>query len=325
VGHPHLSLAAAGRAGILSAVGVGTPILFDLILSGDQDALAGYYDGRAPSVYAYCHEVCNGEQVEEAVLASFADFLGRLRAAGSEADLDDLLRKSTRTAAASRMRVAKGRDATCRSMPELIAARANGELPHGDGPINAHLEHCRSCRQAAQRLVEAEDALVGSASRQPPEEVRTAWLLIAAKDTKAATSAPDSEVGEAPVAEEPAAEAPSVEPGPSAPAPQPPAPDPEPPPPPPTPKPPAPAPDPEPPGPAPDPEPPAPAPDPEPPAPAPDPEPPAPAPDPEPPAPPPAPEPPPIPAPAAAAPEPRRIRRRSGGLIGAARRVARGR
>ena len=145
---------------MLSAVGVETPTLVDLILSGDQDALAGYYDGRAPSVYQYCAQVCPREQVEAAVLASFTDFLGRVRAAGAEADLDDLLCKSTRSAASSRMQVGKRLDATCRSIAELIAARANDELPHDERLIKSHLEHCRSCRRTAQRLIEAEDALV---------------------------------------------------------------------------------------------------------------------------------------------------------------------
>jgi outer membrane biosynthesis protein TonB len=252
---------------MLSSVEVETPILVDLILSGDQDALAGYYDGRAPSVYEYCAQVSRNEHVEEAVLASFADFLGRVRAAGAEADLDELLRKSTRTAAASRMQVSHSRDATCRSMPELIAARANGELPHDEGPIKAHLEGCRSCRQAAQRLVDAEDALVRSASRQPPEEVRTAWLLIASKGDR------QPEPGE--TTRPPAAEAPAPEPEPPSPAPPPP--------------------------------------------PAPDPEPTPQPPDPE-----------PTPQPAAVSvttptPQPLRGKRRTGGLIGAARRVARGR
>jgi hypothetical protein len=251
-------------------VGVETPILVDLILSGDQDAVAGYYDGRAPSVYAYCHEVCTRDRVEDAVLASFADFLGRLRAAGAEADLDDLLRKSTRTAAAGRMQV-HSREATCQSLPELIAARANGELPHDEGPIKDHLEKCRACRQAAQRLVEAEDALVAPAGRQPPEEIRAAWLLIASK-------------GAEPAEGEAALETPAPEPEPPSPAPAPPVPDPLPP--------------------APAPEPPPPAPDPEsPPQPA------ATA----------------TPGPETPSPQPVRARRRTGGLIGAARRVARGR
>jgi hypothetical protein len=267
---------------MLSAVGVQTPILVDLILAGDRDALAGYYDGRAASVYAYCAEVCRRDQVEQAVIASFTDFLGRVRAAGQEADLDELLRKSTRIAASSRMHVSGGRDATCRSLPELIAARANGELPHDEGPIKAHLKRCRSCRQAAQRLVDAEDALVGPATRQPPEEVRAAWLLIASKDApldKSAEAAPQS-----------AAESPAPEP--------------EPPPPPPTPEPPPPPPAPEPPEPPP-------------------PEPPEPPTPPDP-APPPLPEPP-TPVAEGSSPQPVRMRRRTGGLIGAARRAARGR
>lgn len=169
---------------MLSAVRVDTPILAELIVSGDQDAVAGYYDGRAPSVYEYCTQICTPEQVEEAVLASFADFLGRVRGSGHGADLDDLLRKSTRGAAASRMRVSNARDPACRSMPELIAARANGELPHDEAAINAHLEKCRSCRQVAERLVDAEDALVRPTSRTPAEEVRTKWLLVAARGTE---------------------------------------------------------------------------------------------------------------------------------------------
>jgi hypothetical protein len=208
VGNPDLA-----RPDILSDVGVEAPILVDLILSGDQDAVAGFYDGRAPSVYAYCAEVCRGEQVEGAVLASFADFLGRVRADGVNADVDELLRKSTRTAAASRMRVANSRDATCRSMPELIAARANGELPHDEGPIKAHLEGCRSCRRVAQQLVDAEDALAGPASRQPPEEIRSAWLLIASGGTGPRAAEPPPAASEPEREPEPAPE-PEREPGP---------------------------------------------------------------------------------------------------------------
>jgi hypothetical protein len=173
---------------MLSAVGAQTPTLVELILSGDQDALAGYYDGSAPSVYQYCAQVCPPEHVDEAVLASFADFLGRVRGAGKNADLDEMLRKSTRSAAASRMHLSNTRDPACRSMPELIAARTNRELPHDEAPIKAHLERCRACRRATQRLVEAEDALARPASRQPPDEVRTGWLLIASEN-----AAPSSE------------------------------------------------------------------------------------------------------------------------------------
>ena len=187
---------------MLSAVGVQTPILVDLILSGDQDALAGYYDGRAPSVHQYCAQVCPDEQVEEAVLASFTEFLGRVRAAGPDADLDDLPRKTTRTAAASRMEVSNVRDPACRSMPELIAARANGALPRDEGPISAHLEHCRSCRRTVQRLVEAEDALVRAASREASGDVRSAWLLMASREAGAREGAAKPE---APATEERAA------------------------------------------------------------------------------------------------------------------------
>ena len=245
-------------------MGVDAPILVDLILSGDQDAVAGYYDGRAPSVYQYCAQLCPGPAVEEAVLASFADFLGRARSAGADADLDDLLRKSARIAAASRMQVGKSRDPICRSMPDLIAARANEELPYSEEGIVAHIRHCRTCRQTAQRLIEAEDALVQPASRQAPEEIRTAWLLIASKGAGPERSAEASA--------QPASEAPAPEPEPRPAAPEP------------TPQPSAPEPPPE-----------------------------------------PAAEEPPAPVPEPPVPPPVRVRRRTGGLVGAARRVARGR
>jgi hypothetical protein len=192
---------------MLSAVGVQTPILVELILFGDQDALAGYYDGREASVHEYCAQVCPDEQVEEAVLASFTEFLGKVRAAGPDADPDDLLRKSTRTAAASHMEVSNIRDPACRTMPELIAARANGELPRDGGPISAHLEHCRSCRHTVQQLVEAEDAIVRPASGQPSQDVRTTWLLIASREAGASKVVPPvppaTEPPEPPTAPEP--------------------------------------------------------------------------------------------------------------------------
>jgi hypothetical protein len=162
------------------------PELIGLIVAGDGDALAGFYDARAGSVHEYCAEVCAADVVDDAVLATFVDFLGRARAAAPGADPDDLLRKSTRTAAASRIQFAGAREAACRSTAELVAARANGELPHDERAINDHLDSCRSCRRLAQRLVEGEDALIRPAAEPPPERVRAAWLEIASR------SAPDS-------------------------------------------------------------------------------------------------------------------------------------
>src|SRR5205807_7323758 len=124
--------------------------LHEVITAGDPDALAGYYDARAASVNEYCAQLCPPELVDEAVLAAFADFLGRLHTGSPDADLDELLLRSTRTAAASRMDRPAPREQECRWIPELIAARANGEFPHDEQLINKHLDRCRSCRQAAQ-------------------------------------------------------------------------------------------------------------------------------------------------------------------------------
>ncbi len=178
------------------------PTLLELIAAGDPDAAAGFYDARAPSVREYCVEICSPEQADQATLAAFVDFLGRVGGAPADADPDELLRKSTRTAAASRMHLSEPHEPTCRSIPELIAARANGELPHNEEPINEHLERCATCRHTAERLAQAEDALIRTPSGHPPEHVREGWLQIGSR-------------GDAPEPGEPGTPAPTPEEGPS--------------------------------------------------------------------------------------------------------------
>jgi hypothetical protein len=157
------------------------PTLFELIAAGDPDAVAGFYDARVASVCEYCAEVLTAELVDEAVLAAFVDFLGRVGTATASADPDDLLRKSARLAAASRVQVSYVREPACRGVAEVVAALASDELQHDEEPIARHLKRCWRCRGTARHLMQAEDAFVRPPAGQPSEEVRAAWLELASR------------------------------------------------------------------------------------------------------------------------------------------------
>jgi hypothetical protein len=163
--------------------------LLQVIVSGDRDAAAGFFDGRAPTVREYCAELCPPGLVDDATIAAFLDFRGRLVQAPADTDLDDLLRRATRTAAASKMHVAapavrgRGKRAVgpvCLALPELLAAHRSGELPRNDELIRHHLRDCRVCQYTEERLAQAEDAFDRGPSGQPPEHVRATWLQLAA-------------------------------------------------------------------------------------------------------------------------------------------------
>jgi hypothetical protein len=154
--------------------------LAQLIAAGDIDAAAGFYDAHAPSVLQYCAEICPAELIDEATLAAFVDFRGRLLSAPPDADLDQLLARATRVAAASRMDVPDAQHPECRLLPELVAARLNGETRHGEHTVNAHARSCRACQRTVERLAGAEDAMVRAPTVEPPSHVRAAWLELAA-------------------------------------------------------------------------------------------------------------------------------------------------
>jgi hypothetical protein len=173
-----------------------------LAFSRDPEALASFYDERAGRVSEYCMLVCQSALVDEATFAAFIDFLGRLTEVGPEADLDDLLRKATRSAAAGRAEVraevrevvvparhrrsarkpapALGPGAICQAMPELLAAYANGELA-GHEQLDEHLAGCSVCRTTATRFRRAEAAFTREPSRAPDQEIRRVWLEIAVR------------------------------------------------------------------------------------------------------------------------------------------------
>lgn len=148
------------------------PSLAELIRAGDCDAATGFYEAHAYKVRSYCAEACRWELVEEACEASFVDFVGRMRA-GSERDVDleDILLKATRGAAAGRAVVeqagpagagalrGRGVDkAICAVMPELLAADANGEGSRGNQELHAHIENCPTCQVTAAGMKRAERA-----------------------------------------------------------------------------------------------------------------------------------------------------------------------
>ncbi len=183
--------------------------LLGLIAGRDPDAAAGFFDAHAPGVRRYSKWVAPPERIDEATLAAFVDFLGRVAAAPPGADLEDLLRKATRSAAASRAEVTGAREPECHAMPELLAATINEELVRDDAPLRAHLKRCGHCRQTAERLAQADGAWITSAGEAaPPEHVRSAWLELMGSEPSAPEVTPASEAEDAAEPEP----APAVEP-----------------------------------------------------------------------------------------------------------------
>jgi hypothetical protein len=219
------------------------PTLSELILADDGDAIAGFRDAHIHKIRAYCEEACPDDLVEEARDAAFVDFLGRLRLGDArEADLDDLLLKATRGAAAGRFNVVlgaesggrrghdKGPEQICLAMPELLAAYANGELQGDERQSRRHLERCTTCAATIERMNRAERRFVGARGWDEPAALETDPVAPTAEEPVAAAeeawapatgsaTEPQTPAGAPrPVTEEPApdaepvAEAPAAEP-----------------------------------------------------------------------------------------------------------------
>jgi hypothetical protein len=154
-----------------------TDSLAELLRDRDRDALTGFFDARAAYVQAYCRTLCAPGDVDEAILAAFLEFLARASGAGADADLDLLLVKSARGAAATRM-VLNTTAPECLAMPEVLAARANGEDIRDERPFATHLDGCATCRETAARLLDAEQALKTEPTSEPPGDVRERLLAL---------------------------------------------------------------------------------------------------------------------------------------------------
>jgi hypothetical protein len=109
--------------------------------------------------------------VEDACEASFIEFLGRVNAgAPGDAELMDVLLRSTRSAAAGRFDVIRPQPAAgqslafhadttiCAAMPELLAAAANDELRGDVSVVRREQASCATCTGTATRIEQAERA-----------------------------------------------------------------------------------------------------------------------------------------------------------------------
>jgi hypothetical protein len=208
--------------------------LVEAIRVGDEDALAGFREAHAGSVQAFCATVFSDDQLYVVIDAAFLDFAARVRqdlTVEAADDLGEILLKATRSAAAGRVNVTSAGD--CAAVPELLAARANGELPN-EPPLSAHLASCPACaalddrlRHAERRFREAEqgdrapalapaepEAAESEPVMPPPQEATPA-------EPEAAASQADRLGDDSPP--EPAARAEADPPGTTDPPPQPPA------------------------------------------------------------------------------------------------------
>jgi hypothetical protein len=181
----------------------GHETLLTLIAQRDPDAAAGFFDAHARSVRRYCEEVAAPERLDEATLAAFVDLLGRIACAPFGVDLEALLRKATRAAAASRAEVTHARGPECQAMPDLLAASINGELGREPRLLDEHRARCRVCRRTEERFAVAEEGWSKPAAQEPPEQVRVAWLELMAErrpePTPQTPAAPTSSVAPQPV------------------------------------------------------------------------------------------------------------------------------
>jgi hypothetical protein len=82
------------------------------------------------------------------------------------------------------------RSDACRSTPDLLAARPNGELTRSDQALERHLRRCPTCRQTVERLSEAEAALHGQGGDLPPDDIRVAWLELVGQEEVAEVAVP---------------------------------------------------------------------------------------------------------------------------------------
>ena len=98
-------------------------------------ALAAFYDRRAPAALAYCSRMCQPESIADAVEEAFGKVFANASMSSrrlGEDELDDILRDSVRAAAADRASRTRSRRAAARRVEE--AERAYDALRGDDAP-----------------------------------------------------------------------------------------------------------------------------------------------------------------------------------------------
>ncbi|HEY3021301.1 MAG TPA: zf-HC2 domain-containing protein, partial [Solirubrobacteraceae bacterium] len=150
------------------------------IRDGDRAALGALVARRGTAVLAYCDRVAAPGRALEAAGEAFARFRREVVAAAEPRALDPeaLLLGGTRRAAAAcaprptapRGALARRRGTTCVLVPELLAARAAGDLTAADRMrLARHLERCEDCRAAETRFAEGERAYHDAPDVPPPD------------------------------------------------------------------------------------------------------------------------------------------------------------
>jgi hypothetical protein len=186
--------------------------LVELIRQGDPEAVARFRASHLAGIRAYAETACRPELVDEAVAASFVDFLGRVcEEELLDEDLPAVLLEATRSAASNRILVEDG-EADCAAVPELLAARANDELPGGDRALHLHVLDCPVCQVTRSRIDEAERAfaqgIAVAEARPAAEPVAEPAVEAAPEDLPPPEPEPVPEPAEpAPVAPEPVTQA----------------------------------------------------------------------------------------------------------------------
>src|SRR4051812_42878174 len=159
------------------------------IRDGERAALTALVGRRGSAVIAYCDHMAASGRALEAAGEAFAGFRREVRDAEDARALDPeaVLLSSTRRAAAALAPkpeppaglFGRRRALTCQLIPELLAARADGELSAADRlRLSRHLERCEDCREAEERFAAAERAYVEAPST-PPEAGVAGGLLAA--------------------------------------------------------------------------------------------------------------------------------------------------
>ena len=197
------------------------------VRDGDPAALSGLTTRRGVAVLAYAEHVARPGRSVDAAAAAFVHFRRAVVAADDPYDVDPerTLLRGTRFAAAAaaprelplrvRLRGSGAARSACELVPELLAARAEGELSAADGErLGRHLTRCAPCSAAEARFRAGERAY-REAPDAPPVAFAARAIMEALLHCAPSTAAVREEPAPA-VAVEPS---PPVEPAPAQPAP----------------------------------------------------------------------------------------------------------